>query len=373
MDPPSRGQLLAEQLKQKMIAGIKSDRTDIYRRIKEGTVIPIIGNALRNDGIFDWYFSAADSTAATSRMTVDDHLSHAWAEVIEYPLPDTTNLARVALYNRVLSTDDAGARVGYLNFLKSILLIVASNDPLVSDQVPELEAQIEQRTFSELVTELDYPRLPPGKDDPLRCLARMPLPIYITTSYYDFIERALEAEDRPPHTQVCFWNNEPPHLEAEHKTQHDLVPSVEKPVVFHLFGLEQYPSTLVLSEADYLDYLMKLIEDTVTTKTNTTNPILPLYLTTAMKTSSLVLMGYRLQDWDFRVLFRLIRQSSIRPYSLLLQVKPEQLARDEKSSAEVRTYLEDYFRGIFSVQWGDPTEFVYQLCAEYKKWTQAES
>jgi hypothetical protein len=373
---PSRSQLLAEQLKQKMMAGLKTDRADLYRRIKEGTVIPILGNALRNDGIFDWYFAseaAADPLNVSSHMTVDDHLAHTWASLIDYPLPDTTNLARVALFNRVRSKDDEEAKVNYLAFLKNTLLLVASNDSEVRDQVPSLQTQVESRTFSELATELDYPRLPPGKEDPLRCLARMPLPIYITTSYYDFIERALEAVDRPPITQICFWNSEPPLLETEHKTRHDLVPTVNQPVVFHLFGLERYPSTLVLSEADYLDYLLKLIEDTLTTKTNTSNPILPLYLTTAMKMSSLVLLGYRLQDWDFRVLFRLIRQSTIRPYSLLLQMKPEQLARERGSSEEVRKYLEDFFRGIFAIQWGDPDEFVYQLCAEYKKWIQAES
>ena len=181
-----------------------------------------------------------------------------------------------------------------------------------------LEGQIEQVSFSDLVVELDYPQLAPGKEDPLRCLARMHLPLYITTSYYDFLERALEAEGYPPRTQVCFWSGEPASVEAGHHTQHALELSRDNPVVFHLYGLERYPSTMVVSEGDYMDYLMRLMRDT-----NTQNPILPLYLTDALASAKLILMGYRLQDWDFRVLYRLIGESKLRPSSLLVQVDPE--------------------------------------------------
>ena len=367
MQRPNRGSLLADQLKLRMPKG---DWADICRRIKDGNVIPVIGNAVRNNGIFDWWLSASGIGTPEGPeigLSVDEYLAQEWSAYIGYPLIDTTNLARVALYNRARSKDDEEAKVNYLLFLKQILLILADKDPVVKDQVPALEKQVSQLSFSDLVTELDYPRLAPGMEDPLRCLARMPLPTYITTSYYDFMERALEAEDRPPRTQVCFWSGEPTNLEPQYKTQHDLVPSVENPVVYHLFGWERYPSSMVLSEGDYLDYLMRIIQDT-----NTSNPIIPLYLRMGLNASSLILMGYRMQDWDFRVLFRLIRQSSLRPFSMLVQMNPEQLAGNLKSG-EVRSYLEDFFRGIFSIHWGNPDEFVYQLCAEYKKWTQAET
>lgn len=179
----------------------------------------------------------------------------------------------------------------------------------------------------------------------------------------------MEAEGYHPRTQVCFWSGEPASVEAEHRTQHALELDRDNPVVFHLFGLERYPSTIVLSEGDYLDYLMRLTRDT-----NTQNPILPLYLTDALASAKLILMGYRLQDWDFRSLYRLIGESRLRPSSLLVQVDPKQLARDVLKSEEVRKYLAKYFQNkSFIIHWGDPDEFVYQLCAEYKKWTQAES
>ncbi len=366
----NRAQLLANQLKLKNPRG---DWADICRRIKDGTVVPIIGNALRNDGVFEWFFSPAGEKADEEQLnqTVDEYLSQAWAEKLGYPLLDTANLARVALYNRVISKDDEEAKVNYLLFLKGILMAVACNDPQVKDRVGELEPQIEQRTFSDLVVELDYPHLAPDQEDPLRILARMQLPVYITTSYYDFLERALEAEDRPPRTQICTWNGEPPGLKPEHKTVYDLEPTRENPIVYHLFGLEAYPSTMVLSEADYLDYLLRIISDVKSTSTNTTNPVIPHYLRAALYSSSLVLIGYRLQDWDFRVLFRLIRENDIPRYNVLVQVSPDQLARGLKSN-EAREFLKEYFKDTFTLQWGGPEEFVYQLCAEYKKWTQAE-
>ena len=368
MDKPSRESLLAE-LKRKMYSDPEESLTDIFRRIKEGTVIPVVGNGLGNDRIFDWYFKIGAEEKQDGdkvNLSVNESLAQIWAEVLEYPLMDTINFARVALYNRVKSKDDEEAKVNYLKFLKGILLLVAKKDAQVSALVPELEQRVSQRSFSDLVEELDYPRYPPDKENPLRCLARMPLPLYITTSYYDFLERALEAENRPPRTQICFWSGDPANLEPEHQTHHDLVPSVENPVVFHLFGWERYPSTMVISEGDYLDYLIRILQDT-----DTRNPIIPLYMRPALKASSLILMGYQLEGWEFRVLYRMVRESPLRPYSLLVQISPEQIARNLKTE-EARKYLEDYFRDVFTIRWGDTNEFIYQLCEEYNKWTQGE-
>jgi hypothetical protein len=368
MERPSRESLLAA-LKKKQSSS-EENLEDIFRRIKKGTVIPIIGNAVSNDKIFEWYFKppTGKQKRKTDLRIIDEYLSQLWADILEYPLLDTSNLARVALYNRVRSKDDEQAKVNYLKFLKDVLLLIAKTDKRkgVADLATGLEQSVGQKSFSDLVVELDYPRFPTDKENPLRCLARMPIPLYITTSYYDFLERALEAENRPPTPQVCFWSGEPASLDPKHRTQHGLNPTVNNPVVFHLFGWERYPSTLVLSEGDYLDYLLKITQDT-----DTKNPIIPLYLRPALKASSLILLGFKLQNWDFRVLFRMIRESPMHPYSLLVQLDPENLARDLKTD-EARQFLEDLFRDTFTIQWKDEDEFIYQLCEEYYTWTQGE-
>ena len=215
--------------------------------------------------------------------------------------------------------------------------------------------------------ELDYPQFPEGQENPLRLLARLPLPVYITTSFYDFLERALVAEGRQPFTQVCFWTRQVVNPDPQHVTDYNFVPSEQQPLVYHLFGLEKYPATLVLSEADFLDFLLRITQDT-----DTQNPIIPIYLKGKLSASSLVLAGYRLRDWDFRVLYRIVRDSPLHPFSMLVQIDPKQTS-GITDSEEARKYLEEYFRESFKIQWSDPNDFVNQLWEEWNKWRQGQS
>jgi hypothetical protein len=56
-----------ERLKNRTLSTATVDWIDVCRNIKNGTVLPVIGNALRNDGIFDWYFKARRSLTAIKR------------------------------------------------------------------------------------------------------------------------------------------------------------------------------------------------------------------------------------------------------------------------------------------------------------------
>src|SRR5512147_2361182 len=100
----------------------ESDWTIISRRIKEGTIIPIIGNSLTIDHIFSQFFSEDDQAARDEGrlpLSVDEHLCSEWSDYIGYPLEDVTKLARVALYNRVIRHHDSEeANLSYLRFLK---------------------------------------------------------------------------------------------------------------------------------------------------------------------------------------------------------------------------------------------------------------
>lgn len=113
--------------------------SDLNRRIKEGRVIPIIGNTVRNERIFDidhdYDLGVAKAGApdpAAAELTVDEELASVWAESLGYPFPDRNRLARVAIYNRVYSRDAEHAKTKYLDFLKECLLNLASSDNLRS-------------------------------------------------------------------------------------------------------------------------------------------------------------------------------------------------------------------------------------------------
>jgi len=201
-------------------------------------------------------------------------------------------------------------------------------------------------------------------------LAKLPLKIYITTSYYNFIERALEAENKKPRTQVVFWSGGNQSAKPEHTPDPLYEPSDTEPVVYHLFGLEDYPQTLVLSEDDYLNFLISVVKDT-----NTQNPLVPLRLREGLAESRLLLLGYQTQDWDFRILFRfLLKYRSIdsAPRGIVTQLKPDtkQLENKEKSV----DYLSHYFdKKQFDVDWTNSEIFIRKLWIEWNRYIQGQA
>ncbi|MBK8780341.1 MAG: SIR2 family protein [Anaerolineales bacterium] len=345
---------------------------DIMPRINQGIVIPIISNSFRIEQIFreekDW---VGESTVAEDdALSIDEQLTTEWANWIEYPMHDKHSLARVAQYYLVEQKDNPQARTKYLEFLKTVLLTIAKEDSEYADLADRLKAQIQEQLFSEIVHQLDYPRFPQGTEDSLRLLARLPLPIYITTSQSDFLERVLEAEGKKPRTQLCFWSGAISSAAPEHQTDLNFIPTITNPLVYHLFGLENYPQTLVQSEDDYINFIMSMVEDT-----NTLNPIVPLNLRRALGESNLLLLGYRLQDWDFRILFRFIlkfRRDEFSPRGMVIQLKQD--GKKVENVAKSLEYLSHYFdRKKFDIEWNNAEAFIQKLWHEWNTYRQGQS
>ena len=340
---------------------------DIMPHINQGVVIPIISDTFRIDQIFS---DGSESNEDESGLTISDQLITEWATLIGYPMRDKENLARVAQYYFVEHKDDPHARTKYLEFLESFLLTIASDDPDYADLAGRLKSQAQELQFSETVHQLDYPRFAPDVEDPLRLLARLPLPIYVTTSQSDFIERALDAEGKKPRTQVCFWCGEIASAKPPHKPDPDFIPEVTRPLVYHLYGLEAYPQTLVVSEDDYLTFLVAVMQDT-----NTLNPVVPLALRRAISESHLIMLGYRLSDWDFRVLFRLIqkyRKDEFSPRGMVIQLKQhEKHIEDVEKSLD---YLGRYFdRKKFDIEWENAEAFIQKLWDNWDTYRRGQS
>ena len=349
-------------------------RDAILPNITKGTVIPVISSSFRMEQIFQ--------DAADDGSNVVDDLIAGWADHIDYPMQDSSNLAQVAQYYLVNQNDDPTARIGIFNYLKHMLWRMANTEVQDPALAEGLESGIEERRLSDLVEDLDYPQFPDGTEDPLRLLARFPLPVYITTSQSNFLERALEAEGKTPFTQICFWSGEIPNLPDEHRPVAQRIASITNPLVYHLFGLEDYPQTLVLSEDDFISFLIAVTEDT-----NTLNPKIPLYLRQAVAGSQLLLVGYRLSDWDFRVVFRLMmkfRHDGFSPRGMLIQLedkekqdsgkenpeanKDNQVANKKKQDANKKAveYLRNYFgKKSFDIEWKDADSFIQELWSRW--------
>jgi hypothetical protein len=81
------------------------------------------------------------------------------------------------------------------------------------------------------------------------------------------------------------------------------------------------------------------------------------------------LLGYRLQDWDFRVIFRGLiapRRSSRRLVSVSIQLVPD--SEGVKDLAHAQQYLERYFDDAnFEIYWGDTQSFMQSLWEQWER------
>jgi hypothetical protein len=334
-------------------------------------VVPILSNNLYNELIFaplvtqlNEAVAGASTDVSTDttdrdaiRPTVNEHLAQAWADDIGYPLSDRMVLARVAQYNRINSRDEEQAKRRFLNFVKaSVVQVVSGVEPARLAAIPQLQAQMREWSVGTLTHQLGLltPERPESPPNALRLLARLNLPLYITTSYYDFLERAITAEGRKD-VRSQIPDADP--LTADRR------PTQEQPVVFHLHGHEAAPTSVVLSEDDYLAFLAR-----VTQPTNEQRPFLPPYLRERLAECTLLLLGYRLQDWDFLTLFHGLikaKEAPLRPFSVAIQLSPRQ-QHSAAAPDRAEQYLKTYFEAArIQVMWSDSHQFVRAL---WDKW-----
>jgi hypothetical protein len=198
-------------------------------------------------------------------------------------------------------------------------------------------------------------------DQPHRVLADLALPIYITTNYDDFMARAIVA-NRPrgaePRQEVCRWNSYVKQYGAR-AAGLALDASPAHPIVYHLHGHVSSPESLVLTEDDYLDFLVEV---------NRNPDLLHPRIREAFAGTSLLFIGYSLTDLTFRVLFRLIVKSmeaSLQRINVAVQLLPN--PRSGITPEEAQDYLDRYLSRNMNVRtyWGTAQDFAAEL---RKRW-----
>lgn len=263
-----------------------------------------------SDGLCTPFLGAG---AVAHAVPLGAEIARRWAQTHGYPLDDPHNLARVAQFLAV-HQDDA-------MYPKELLC-------------EELRA-----TPTREVAALT---------DPHAVLSRLPLPVFITTNYDDSMYDALVAAGKDPRREVCRWNRSPA-LAAEPSPFADLAysPTPANPIVYHLHGRLDVPESLVLTEDDYLDFLVTVAREPAT---------LPHHIQRALAGTSLLFVGYRLADWDFRVIHRGLvaaTEASLRRLSVTVQLTIDEAARD---------YLDRYFGALkLRVYWGSAADFAQDL------------
>jgi hypothetical protein len=137
----------------------------------------------------------------------------------------------------------------------------------------------------------------------------------------------------------------------------------QSPLVYHLYGQLQLPHSLVLTEDDYFDYLIGI---------NTNFHHIPIGVKTLFSQKALLFIGFRLDEWDFRVLFRYILslgdKGELHPEHdhIAVQIEPEEGRNADPRKA--RRYLQGYFqRSKIYIYWGRAEDFIRQLWQEWEK------
>jgi len=216
----------------------------------------------------------------------------------------------------------------------------------------ELRPQKELDTLTDLVHAVGWQKL--VADDPNdvhRVLASLNLPLYVTTNCDSFMVEALAACGKTPLREVCPWYEELDSSPSRFEEETPYKPTSDAPLVYHLFGTDLEIASLVITEDDYLDFMVKISE----------KRRVPDYIRGVLASSSLMFVGYSLQDWEFRVLMRglvatLDRRLTVNDVAVQLEDV------GEADAAAVQDFLQKYFQHAkINVFWGSTAQFIAEL------------
>jgi hypothetical protein len=278
---------------------------NLLENIKRGKCTPFLG-----------------AGASFGTVPLGSQIARDWANKYHYPLDDSLDLARVAQF----------------------VAVTENNRMLPKDRMQDLFRSLSLPDFK-------------APDEPHRVLADLPFPIYITTNYDNSMMSALEYRRRDAKLELCRWNS---YLEENEESIFDrdtnYKPTEANPLVFHLHGHYTVAESMVLTEDDYLDFLIHMSED---------KELLPSCIRKAMTSSSLLFLGYKIADWDFRVLFRRIigyLEKSIGRNHISIQIAPEHEGISKEQQEKVQKYLESHYaRDEVSVYWYSCQDFAAEL------------
>ena len=177
--------------------------------------------------------------------------------------------------------------------------------------------------------------------------------------------QALAAADpkiKPRRRAIAWHKPEDAGSQAQYP-EFDPVPGPWDPVVLHLFGTEEDPASMVLTQDNYLDYLARISRDH--------ERLLPPSVQDALAKTTLLFLGYRLQDLGLKVILRgllpALDQARWKRYHVAVQIDQE--TRDPSDEVEVRRYLQQYFGGSrIDVYWGSAHQFMTDLHARWQEY-----
>ena len=312
----------------------------LLTNIREGRCTPIIG-----PGLIDFLLGSPREVAQR------------WANTYRFPMAphDREDLPQVAQYLAVKQSDPEFPRAKFGEYMGQEMWERYGN------QLPDT---LRDASLGELVREIGAQRRKRDEAEPYRVLASLPLPIYITTNPDNLLAEALIEAGRSPEVELCRWRDDvdvdwPPSV---YDREPDYRPTVERPLVYHLFGQMRTRDSLVLTEDDYFDYLIGVTKN---------EEIIPKAVIRAWNDTALLFLGFQVGDWNFRVLFKSIMNQEgsgrrRKKAHVAVEIDPEEGRSLEPQGA--RRYLEAYFQADdINIYWGNAEQFVRQLWGHWKQ------
>jgi SIR2-like domain len=272
--------------------------------------------------------------ACAGVLPLGNGIARAWAEEYEYPFPDDWNLVRVAQYVAVITRHERTPKFRIIEEFKNRVMPNFANP-----------------------------------NEPHMAVSGLRLPVYITTNYDDFMFQAIlydearrvrrdpDYKPRRPRQAVCKWHlarqRKPPSMDL------DFEPTEEEPVIFHLHGQLDDAGSMVVTEDDYLDFLMNISE---------TQDLIPPRIQGSFGGSAFIFLGYSLEDMNFKVLFRKLApymhgNVGVRHVSVQLAPREDQsIPAQVEQAKRQREYLETHFDlQNVKIYWGTCEQFAAEL------------
>jgi hypothetical protein len=314
----------------------REEEVDLLRslltQIRSGRCTPILGWGL------------TDSLIGPRRL-----MARAWAETFEFPLEAyrQDDLPQVANFVAVM-TDVATLRESLGEFYRKQF----------RGKYPEMRSIDASVPLSDLVREawiLHSAQQP----DPYDVFAELPCPIYVNAHPTSLLIDALRGRGKDPVVELCRWRPEVYDWpESIFEKEPDYVPDAQRPLVFQVFGNTDVVDSLVLTEDDYFDFLSAVAANSA---------LVPPVVRNALADSALLLLGFRLDEWDVRVLLRsLVSQAGGNRLHRYTHVAAQINLADTAASPErARRFLERYFgkhrEPSIDIFWGTVDEFTVAL------------
>jgi hypothetical protein len=283
----------------------------------------------------------------------DRDIALRWAAEYNYPLvpQGRESLPQVAQYLENLDKEN-------IKISPKTLLEVYLRDVLKlkyeKDLPPHLLGKLAR--VSDVIDEAGKIYLQQNPTSAYNILAQLPLPIYITTNQHKLLYYALKNAGKNPQIILCPWNNEVI-KSRQYEVDDQYEPDENNPVIFHLFGNFENPNSIVLTEDDYMKYLIGVVKNWAR---------IPHYVQRALVNTALLFLGFQVDDLVFRILLRSFLSTDGAEMlksnqHVAAQIEPEEgrFLEPERARRVLGKYLNT--SASVSIYWGSADDFIQQL------------